>query len=139
MKDLCLLRYSMGPSELTWAEIGDFLKECWWMVAFFVFVFGLRAYLLRKEQKMEMEEQEEQEEQVVSFRIEPQTKLAETEDSSPRPKIDSYTKMKLMLSLLTLVIVFSTTSVSVNDLMFLGVVLVLAVAAFLSYLYIGKR
>ena len=59
--------------------------------------------------------------------------------SSPRPKIDSYTKMKLALSLITLVIVFSTMRVSVNDLMLLGVVLVLAVAAFLSYLYIGKR
>jgi len=56
-----LVRLYHGKSSFTWAEIGAMLKECWWIVAFFVFVFGLRAYLLHREYKQEMEEQEEQE------------------------------------------------------------------------------
>jgi len=50
-----------GKSSFTWGEIGAMLKECWWIVAFFVFVFGLRAYLLHKEHKQMLEEEEEQE------------------------------------------------------------------------------
>ena len=55
-----LVRLYHGKSSFTWAEIGAMLKECWWIVAFFVFVFGLRAYLLHREYKQELEEQEEQ-------------------------------------------------------------------------------
>lgn len=55
------LYYSVGSRSLTWAEIGTFLKECWWLVALFFILFIPRAYLLHKEHKQMMEEQEEQE------------------------------------------------------------------------------
>ena len=56
-----LARWYYGKTSLSWAEIGAFLKECWWLVALFFILFIPRAYLLHKEQKQMMEEKEEQE------------------------------------------------------------------------------
>lgn len=47
-----------GKNSFTWAEIGTFLVENWWLVALFFILFLPRAYLLHREHKQMMEEQE---------------------------------------------------------------------------------
>ena len=50
-----LARWYYGKTSLSWAEIGAFLKECWWLVALFFILFIPRVSLLHKEQKQMME------------------------------------------------------------------------------------
>lgn len=117
-----------GKNSFTWAEIGFLLKEYWWFWLFGVLLFlpsFYRFYQLYKGNG-------EAEDLPVSERMELQAEKPMEEVPSEYRKGNFFTKLNLGLTLFVVGVILTTTRVSINDVLFLGVVLAIAVVAFLT-------
>lgn len=117
-----------GKNSFTWAEIGFLLKEYWWFWLFGVLLFlssFYRFYQLYKGNG-------EAEDLPVSERMELQAEKPMEEVPSEYRKGNFFTKLNLGLTLFVVGVILTTTRVSINDVLLLGVVLAIAVVAFLT-------
>lgn len=117
-----------GKNSFTWAEIGFLLKEYWWFWLFGVLLFlpsFYRFYQLYKGNGAA-------EDLPVSERMELQAEKPMEEVPSEYRKGNFFTKLNLGLTLFVVGVILTTTRVSINDVLLLGVVLAIAVVAFLT-------
>lgn len=114
-----------GKNSFTWAEIGFLLKEYWWFWLFGVLLFLPSFYRFYQQYKGNGEI----ENNPVSERIEPQTEKQMAEGHSEHRKGNFFTKLNLVLTLFVLGVILTTTSVSLNDILFLLIALALLVVA----------
>ena len=117
-----------GKNSFTWAEIGFLLKEYWWFWLFGVLLFlpsFYRFYQLYKGNGAGVD-------LPVTERMELQAEKPMEEVPSEYRKGNFFTKLNLGLTLFVVGVILTTTRVSINDVLLLGVVLAIAVVAFLT-------